>query len=254
MDIQSHHYKCDVCSSTFSEKKNLKRHLETVHLKHRPYQCEKCNFTTPHNSTLLNHKIAFHEGLKPHKCSRCNYASSYKKNLKRHIIVVHDKLKTHKCEMCSYKSAEKIHLKRHVSSVHLQLKPFKCHKCTYASTDCSKVKRHVNSVHNTPSTLIHDRSLENHILHCGRELICKCGLSTPNPLSMHKKAVHLELKPYKCKQCPFEASSREIMQEHVLRDHRRMKREPIVKVKRLTHEVAAEWLPLSDIKDLFREK
>ena len=71
---------------------------------------------------------------------------------------------------------------------------------------------------------------------------------------MQEKAVHLGLKPYNCKQCPFEASSSKIMQEHVLKDHGKMKREPILKIERLTHEVAAKWLPLCDIKDLFREK
>ena len=45
---------CEYCDRLLSNKRNLKRHIETAHLNIKPYKCEHCEFTSNQKHALMN--------------------------------------------------------------------------------------------------------------------------------------------------------------------------------------------------------
>ena len=54
---------CEICKKTFSQKVNLKRHIDCVHNKVRNYKCEICNKAFSESRNLKKHIASIHEGI-----------------------------------------------------------------------------------------------------------------------------------------------------------------------------------------------
>ena len=80
---------CEMCGRAFSQKGDMKKHYETVHLKQPKLKtCEICGKTFSAVS-LPRHIRQVHEGRGDHVCETCQKAFFAKSDLRRHIDSVH---------------------------------------------------------------------------------------------------------------------------------------------------------------------
>ena len=69
---------CNISQRTFTFKKSLTRHNQTVHEKVKPFLCNICQKTFPQKNSLIGHIQTVHENLKlflcniPNNCTKCN--------------------------------------------------------------------------------------------------------------------------------------------------------------------------------------
>ena len=63
-------YKCTICDSSFSEKRILKIHEDSIHRSIR-FTCQDCGKTFSLKSSLTVHIDSVHKGIR-HKCDECN--------------------------------------------------------------------------------------------------------------------------------------------------------------------------------------
>ncbi|XP_062816068.1 zinc finger and BTB domain-containing protein 6 [Anolis carolinensis] len=80
---------CLQCGKTFTQKKNLNRHIRG-HMGIRPFQCAVCLKTFTAKSTLQDH-LNIHSGDRPYKCHLCDMDFKHKSALKKHLTSVHAK-------------------------------------------------------------------------------------------------------------------------------------------------------------------
>ncbi|KAM9325310.1 zinc finger and BTB domain-containing protein 6 [Gastrophryne carolinensis] len=80
---------CLQCGKTFTQKKNLNRHIRG-HMGIRPFQCSICLKTFTAKSTLQDH-LNIHSGDRPYKCHCCDMDFKHKSALKKHLTSVHGK-------------------------------------------------------------------------------------------------------------------------------------------------------------------
>ncbi|XP_006892651.1 PREDICTED: zinc finger and BTB domain-containing protein 6 [Elephantulus edwardii] len=78
---------CLQCGKTFTQKKNLNRHIRG-HMGIRPFQCTVCSKTFTAKSTLQDH-LNIHSGDRPYKCHCCDMDFKHKSALKKHLTSVH---------------------------------------------------------------------------------------------------------------------------------------------------------------------
>ncbi|XP_020649096.2 zinc finger and BTB domain-containing protein 6 [Pogona vitticeps] len=78
---------CLQCGKTFTQKKNLNRHIRG-HMGIRPFQCMVCLKTFTAKSTLQDH-LNIHSGDRPYKCHCCDMDFKHKSALKKHLTSVH---------------------------------------------------------------------------------------------------------------------------------------------------------------------
>ena len=72
-------FKCDSCSSSFTQKRNLAAHIRLVHEGINTFLCEICNKAFGSNSAMKKHVSSVHEGKKPFKCESCGSKFTQKK-------------------------------------------------------------------------------------------------------------------------------------------------------------------------------
>uniref|UniRef100_A0A336MP44 CSON004200 protein n=1 Tax=Culicoides sonorensis TaxID=179676 RepID=A0A336MP44_CULSO len=78
-------YKCDICQRYFMEKKNVKSHIESVHLRIQKLHCKECNLKFYSGSGFRYHKNSVHKNRKTFKCQFCDYETKVKLLLNRHL-------------------------------------------------------------------------------------------------------------------------------------------------------------------------
>ncbi|XP_053328725.1 zinc finger and BTB domain-containing protein 6 [Spea bombifrons] len=81
---------CLQCGKTFTQKKNLNRHIRG-HMGIRPFQCSVCMKTFTAKSTLQDH-LNIHSGDRPYKCHCCDMDFKHKSALKKHLNSVHGRV------------------------------------------------------------------------------------------------------------------------------------------------------------------
>ena len=59
-------YKCNICDSNFSQKGNLKQHIDSIHIGIKRHKCNSCKFAASGKGELNRHINAVHEGKKNH--------------------------------------------------------------------------------------------------------------------------------------------------------------------------------------------
>uniref|UniRef100_A0A7M4EVK5 Zinc finger and BTB domain containing 6 n=1 Tax=Crocodylus porosus TaxID=8502 RepID=A0A7M4EVK5_CROPO len=83
---------CLQCGKTFTQKKNLNRHIRG-HMGIRPFQCMVCLKTFTAKSTLQDH-LNIHSGDRPYKCHCCDMDFKHKSALKKHLTSVHGRTRS----------------------------------------------------------------------------------------------------------------------------------------------------------------
>lgn len=167
-------YNCKNCSLLFTDKNNLKYHLENDHskIKSEVNQCSICNQVFATDNKRKIHENKYHSHGPSIMCPNCPKKFYYNSGLKRHLqshtgeklfgcnicekrfpsqaeVNRHTKYHTnerqHKCTICDKRFIESGHLLNHVNLVHLNNKRFKCEFCDKKFISNFKLKRHQKS-------------------------------------------------------------------------------------------------------------
>ena len=92
-------YVHNFCYLTFSEKKELNKHVNTDHLKPqdvsvheetKPFMCSTCGVNFARKIHLQRHTASVHEGKRPYMCNECGTSFAEKRGLELHISAMHD--------------------------------------------------------------------------------------------------------------------------------------------------------------------
>lgn len=75
---------CSQCSAAFSCLGTLRRHHESVHVKHSNFMCKICSRKFTRKETLRDH-MNIHANIKPYQCHKCNVLFSHKTNFRKHL-------------------------------------------------------------------------------------------------------------------------------------------------------------------------
>jgi KRAB domain-containing zinc finger protein len=139
-------HSCYICGNNFSKVANLKSHINSVHEGVKTFSCSYCEKSFTTNQELTRHKVV-HAELKPFQCSFCNSSFARNCNLTQHVKIVHEGLRAFLCPICSNTFQYKTDLKRHIQTVHEGKKPFRCSICNSRYTRKMSLKKHIIAAH-----------------------------------------------------------------------------------------------------------
>ncbi|XP_054273662.1 zinc finger protein OZF-like isoform X8 [Macrosteles quadrilineatus] len=129
MHIEKVHFgllvKCEACGKTFSDKGNLQRHTDIIHLKKKQFICTECKKVFYGRETFRRH-FELHQPREEYICSMCNRTFYKKTSLAKHIKL-HLASKVC-CEICGKLFEDKMQLKPHMV-VHTDDSKFVCTVC-----------------------------------------------------------------------------------------------------------------------------
>ena len=89
-ELQSEHHtrECPYCQKHLKYK-NLRRHIQGVHLKMKPFKCEYCDARFSQKINRANHIKSVHFGEKPYICECCDARFSRKRDKVNHVRRIH---------------------------------------------------------------------------------------------------------------------------------------------------------------------
>ncbi|XP_059138465.1 GDNF-inducible zinc finger protein 1-like [Physella acuta] len=85
-------YLCDLCGQSFNHASGLSVHRRAVHFKEKPYLCSKCSHTFSDHRNLRRH-MRIHENSFPYSCPECSKKFRHSNSLKAHVASKHKHLK-----------------------------------------------------------------------------------------------------------------------------------------------------------------
>ena len=85
-------YECVDCKKSFTNKYNMRRHIELIHEEKKPpaYCCPICAAKFMNKQGMKKHILSTHEGVKPFECDVCHSRFSQGHGLKKHKARFHD--------------------------------------------------------------------------------------------------------------------------------------------------------------------
>lgn len=136
---------CNICGKLLSDRNNLNKHHQSVHLKQRKYSCSMCDKRYD-SSYRLNIHINSHKGIRNYSCTLCTSKFISRAALTRHLKTIHTDEKKYVCEICfkGFKLANK--LKTHMF-VHTGIYEHPCDQCEKGFRQKSKLVHHIKESH-----------------------------------------------------------------------------------------------------------
>ncbi|XP_026461776.1 zinc finger protein 93-like [Ctenocephalides felis] len=204
--------KCYLCTTIFSSKTCLKRHVQVEHeskeeFTSTSYKCMHCHMLYPNLNQIRKHFKDDHPGSKSLYCSfsTCRTKCSSKKVLKNHFKNLHLTQKSSQpqnCEICGkfFKNlrCKQLHVKmKHLNSIKTG---FKCRVCDERFETDEKRKEHMEAFHPGVATFF-----------CQ---YCNKGFRSKSGLSSHRQT-HSDLNLI-CPHCQKSFSRRDSYIEHML--------------------------------------
>lgn len=61
-----------------------------VHLGKKPFACEMCSFRSSQKRNIQKHMITIHGQKKDYSCDFCDYKCAHAQNLKKHVNLMHE--------------------------------------------------------------------------------------------------------------------------------------------------------------------
>ncbi|XP_058831809.1 zinc finger protein 354B-like isoform X2 [Topomyia yanbarensis] len=223
-------YRCDVCSTKFSNIRALRLHRKNHQGTPKVWACEVCHKKYS-SKNLLDEHMNMHSGKRPFKCEHCpkDFASKY--TLAAHMKIHQDRERVFNCKECGkgfYSQSnllqhEKIHAgirdyvcpdcdKSFMSQhnldihriVHLNYKPFICRTCGKGFARKAEIKDHERT-HTGERPFVCD--------------ICDASFSQRSNLQSHKRATHFNDLRYKCDMCGRCFKRRRLLDYHIKACH-----------------------------------
>ncbi|XP_075987339.1 uncharacterized protein LOC142983973 isoform X2 [Anticarsia gemmatalis] len=114
---------CLHCEKRFSNRRDVERHTNRVHLNVRPYTCDKCDKAYVNAWALKDHKRYIHEGYKrplQYPCPMCDKVFDRNQILKSHIRT-HTGERPYQCSKCPAQFSQASVLRTHDRLIHLKL-------------------------------------------------------------------------------------------------------------------------------------
>ena len=97
----------------FGSRRELRRHVEHVHLGVKNHVCEKCGKSFQNSGGLKVHIRQHHTGERPFVCITCGKDFAQKEVWKRHQQI-HLDVKMFRCEYCGKTFAQEVTLMTHI--------------------------------------------------------------------------------------------------------------------------------------------
>ena len=137
-------FKCEMCPSEFTFKKNLAKYLKS----HQDgFICQVCGAKMS-SAQPLQSLLNVHSQEKPYKCENegCSKGSTSVTALRKHQkgcgLSIEEK-KNIQCPECTIKVSTKDSLKYHLKDIHSNPQSFVCQGCGKAMNSCGAYKKHV---------------------------------------------------------------------------------------------------------------
>ena len=131
---------CNICSCRFQSTQTLKQHAET-HKSHKDHKCESCGKSFSQVRDLKRHIHTIHEGHKDYKCETCGKSFAERGTLAKHIRIIHEGVKeSFQCTQCAEIFTSWYSRKNHILRVHegtLPPKPERKKRPRPATKDCA---------------------------------------------------------------------------------------------------------------------
>ena len=90
-------YKCNDCNKNYSDSKDLKAHVESIHKRSAELHCGQCERIFSSKYALNRHKNEVHKKIVQHTCEQCGKSFSQLSNLKIHMRT-HSGVKPFQCQ------------------------------------------------------------------------------------------------------------------------------------------------------------
>ena len=138
---------CTKCGKVYSSTTDLKRHMNSFHLKLKPSKCTDCPAAFTRENSLQYHIKTLHENnYEKHPCLQCDKVFKLNDSLKHHVLSVHEKQFDFKCEFCGKDFTTQETLSTHISRIHKQ-KEMHCEICDKKFTGIIMFRFHKLDVH-----------------------------------------------------------------------------------------------------------
>nr|CAI5830373.1 unnamed protein product [Callosobruchus analis] len=202
------------------------------------FVCYHCKYATRSKRYLIDHMIV-HKGSKNvyscyssesrqfrrkvHECTKCIYKSVSAKYLKRHMSTHSDRVGnriTNRCIYCNKTFVFKRTLDDHIVRKHpdfiatVSKEVHECPKCTYKTVSTNYLKRHMG---------FHRDSADNHITN--KCIYCTKTLSSKQALDDHVIKTHPDFiasvssKVHECTRCTYKTTSNSHLKRHMMVKH-----------------------------------
>ena len=140
--------KCNVCKTVLSSRGALTKHMIT-HQEKKPFKCDDCSQSFNQARDLKTHTMQKHSGQRPHVCGICGKGFVHKFYLMEHMTY-HTGERKFQCFHCGKRfqaqNALTKHMKRHTTA-----KDFACEICAKTFAVRTDLKSHVKLVHEKPA-------------------------------------------------------------------------------------------------------
>lgn len=140
---------CPFCDKTLSSKASFERHLNLLHVGHRPLRCAYCDKSFALKQSLKEH-VHIHTGERPYECPICSNSFQHRSVLLRHMRTHTNGASSYRCDFCPSRFRTKGGLERHVL-VHTNGKLFECTECGKCWSTSYRLSRHLRTHEQRPS-------------------------------------------------------------------------------------------------------
>lgn len=109
-------FSCTKCSSSYTRKTSLVRHMHTAHSTTRNFPCLQCSYRGKTKDDVTTH-VKSH--TKAYECDVCNRKFSRSTHLHEHRVL-HDNPNAYQCKTCENRFKAKKNLKNHINKMHIK--------------------------------------------------------------------------------------------------------------------------------------
>ena len=139
--------KCDECTLSVANEKQLKIHKRLKHEEIIKFTCEKCPYSCATEKHLSDHIFSNHEESQEFKCEKCDFKTSNQSELFPHGLANHTEIEM-KCVECSFTTKIKEEFDNHLK-IHT-FDNIKCDKCDFYTNKEDELRKHITSTHSPP--------------------------------------------------------------------------------------------------------